>query len=242
MGKGKLVVFEGIYGSGQARRRRGEPAPREARGARDRGLRDRQPGHGAGAGDGAQDLDTSWRYGVFEADLFFELAWRARVASVVRDELARGKTVLCKGFTLASAVHARLLGHDWVGEELNVLERRARGIPFGREVVPDLTLFVDVRPEVGGEAARRPPPGVLPGGHAGAAARPLPPGALPAAGRGRRGSSPRGRRTGSSRRPSRPSSPSVPRQGPGRARSHRPRPGVPGHPTLAAIGRIPRRR
>ncbi len=42
----------------------------------------------------------------------------------------------------------RLLGHDWEGEELNVLERRARGLPFGRELVPDLTLFVDVRPEV----------------------------------------------------------------------------------------------
>jgi thymidylate kinase len=29
-----------------------------------------------------------------------------------------------------------------------VLERRARGLPFGRELVPDLTLFVDMRPEV----------------------------------------------------------------------------------------------
>jgi thymidylate kinase len=97
---------------------------------------------------GAQELDTSWRYGVFEADFFFELASRARVASVVRDEVARGKIVLCKNFTLASAVHVRLLGHDWEGEELNVLERRARGLPFGREVVADLTIFVDMRPEV----------------------------------------------------------------------------------------------
>lgn len=148
MGKGKLVVFEGIYGSGKlvvdvVNRLREKLV---ARGAEVYEID--SPDTGRARVMGAQDLDTSWRYGVFEADLFFELAGRARVASVVRDELARGKIVLCKSFTLASAVHARLLGHDWVGEELNVLERRARGIPFGREVVPDLTLFVDVRPEV----------------------------------------------------------------------------------------------
>jgi len=148
MGKGKLVVFEGIYGSGKlvvdvVNRLREKLV---ARGAEVYEID--SPDTGRARVMGAQDLDTSWRYGVFEADLFLELAGRARVASVVRDELARGKIVLCKSFTLASAVHARLLGHDWVGEELNVLERRARGIPFGREVVPDLTLFVDVRPEV----------------------------------------------------------------------------------------------
>jgi thymidylate kinase len=85
---------------------------------------------------------------------------------VVREELSRGKIVLCKNFTLASAVHARLLGHDWDGEELGVLERRARGLPFGREVVPDLTIFVDVRPDLaekqlGGRLSEFFPPGTL---------------------------------------------------------------------------------
>jgi thymidylate kinase len=148
MGTGKLVVFEGIYGSGKLVV---EVVNR---------VRETLVGKGSGVYEidspdtgrarimGAQELDTSWRYGVFEADFFFELASRARVASVVREELSRGKIVLCKNFTLASAVHARLLGHDWDGEELGVLERRARGMPFGREVVPDLTIFVDVRPEL----------------------------------------------------------------------------------------------
>jgi thymidylate kinase len=148
MKAGRLVVFEGIYGSGKLIV---DVVNR---------LRERLVALGVGVYEidspdtgrarvmGAQDLDTSWRYGIFEADFFFELASRARVASVVRDELGRGKTVLCKNFTIASAVHVRLLGHDWEGEELNVLERRARGMPFGREIVPDLTLFVDVRPEV----------------------------------------------------------------------------------------------
>jgi thymidylate kinase len=148
MKPGMLVVFEGIYGSGKlvvevVNRLREKLV---AQGAEVYEID--SPDTGRARVMGAQDLDTSWRYGVFEADFFFELASRARVASVVRDELARGKIVLCKNFTLASAVHVRLVGHDWEGEELNVLERRARGLPFGREVVPDLTIFVDMRPEV----------------------------------------------------------------------------------------------
>jgi thymidylate kinase len=148
MKKGILVVFEGIYGSGKlvvevVNRLREKLV---AQGAEVYEID--SPDTGRARVMGAQDLDTSWRYGVFEADFFFELASRARVASVVRDELAHGKIVLCKNFTLASAVHVRLIGHDWEGEELNVLERRARGLPFGREVVPDLTIFVDMRPEV----------------------------------------------------------------------------------------------
>ncbi len=148
MRKGTLVVFEGIYGSGklvvEVVNRLREKLTAEGTEVYEID----SPDTGRARIMGAQDLDTSWRYGVFEADFFFELASRARVASVIREELARGKVVLCKNFTLASAVHVRLLGHDWEGEELNVLERRARGMPFGREVVPDLTVFVDVRPEV----------------------------------------------------------------------------------------------
>lgn len=148
MTAGKLVVFEGIYGSGRLTVEVVNRL-REALVAQGKGVYEiDSPDTGRARVMGAQDLDTSWRYGVFEADFFFELASRARVCSVVREELARGKIVLCKNFTLASAVHARLLGRDWVGEELNVLEKRARGLPFGREVVPDLTLFLDVRPEV----------------------------------------------------------------------------------------------
>jgi thymidylate kinase len=148
MKPGRLVVFEGIYGSG---RLIVDVVARLREALVEQGTEVYEidsPDAGRARVMGAQDLDTSWRYGVFEADFFFELASRARVCSVVRDELKGGKTVLCKNFTIASAVHARLQGHDWEGEELNVLERRARGLPFGRELVPDLTVFVDVRPEV----------------------------------------------------------------------------------------------
>lgn len=166
MRSGMLVVFEGIYGSGKLTvevvNRLREKLQAEGREVYEID----SPDSGRARVMGAQDLDGSWRYGIFEADFFFELASRARVASVVRDELARGKVVLCKNFTLASAVHVRLLGHDWEGEELNVLERRARGLPFGRELVPDLTIFVDVRPEtaereLGGRLAAFFPAGTL---------------------------------------------------------------------------------
>ncbi|HET8732705.1 MAG TPA: hypothetical protein VFM45_02920 [Anaeromyxobacteraceae bacterium] len=166
MATGRLVVFEGIYGSGKlivdvVNRLR------ESLVTRGREVYEiDSPDTGRARVMGAQELDGNWRYGVFEADFFFELAGRARVASVVRDELDRGKVVLCKNFTLATAVHARLAGHDWDAEELGVLERRARGLRFGREVVPDLTIFVDVRPDVaerqlGGRLAEFFPAGTL---------------------------------------------------------------------------------
>jgi thymidylate kinase len=148
MATGRLVVFEGIYGSGKLIVDVVNRLRESLVGLGREVYEIDSPDTGRARVMGAQDLDGSWRYGVFEADFFFELAGRARVASVVRDELARGKIVLCKNFTIASAVHAGLAGHDWEGEELNVLERRARGLPFGRELVPDLTIFVDMRPEV----------------------------------------------------------------------------------------------
>ncbi|HVP66005.1 MAG TPA: hypothetical protein VMT17_01955 [Anaeromyxobacteraceae bacterium] len=146
MKKGKFVVFEGIYGSGRiivdlVNRLR------EALAATGTEVIEiDSPDTGRAQLMGAEDLDSSWRYGVFESDFFFELAARARVCSVTREELARGKTVLCKSFTLSSIVYAELKGHDWFREDLNVLEARARGVQLGGEVAPDLTLFVDVPP------------------------------------------------------------------------------------------------
>ena len=148
---------------------------------------------------GAQDLDTSWRYGVFEADFFFELASRARVASVVRDELAHGKIVLCKNFTLASAVHVRLdrarLGGGGA-ERPGAAGARASLRTRGRSRPHDLRGHA---PRGGLQAAGRTPLRVLPGRDARAPAGALPPGARPAAARiGRRSSRP-ARRMASSR-------------------------------------------
>jgi len=148
MKKGKLVVFEGIYGSGRIIVQLVNDL-REALSSRGAEVFEiDSPDSGRAQLMGAQDLDSSWKYGMFKPDFFFELASRARVCSVTREELAKGRIVLCKSFTLSSIVYARLRGHDWLGEDLNVLEARARGEKFGGEVVPDLTIFIDVAPAV----------------------------------------------------------------------------------------------
>jgi thymidylate kinase len=149
MAQGKLIVFEGIYGSGRLIVNLVEKL-REKLVSQGRNVYEiDSPDSGRAQLMGAQDLDCGWRYGLFKPDFFFELASRARVCSVIRPELQRGSTVLCKSFTVSSVVYARLKGHDWFREDLNGLEARARGLQFSGEVVPDLTVFLDVAPESG---------------------------------------------------------------------------------------------
>jgi len=147
MVKGKLIVFEGIYGSGRLI----VDLVNQVRQALVKDGSDvyeiDSPDSGRAQLMGAAELDGTWRYGRFEPDFFFELAGRARVAAVSRDKLAEGKVVLCKSFTLSSIVYAALKGHDWFREDLNVLEARARGLALGQELAPDLTVFVDVSAE-----------------------------------------------------------------------------------------------
>jgi thymidylate kinase len=145
--KGKLIVFEGIYGAGrlvvalvdQVR------AGLAAEGIEVYELD--SPDSGRAQLMGATSLDGTWRYGSFDADFFHELAARARVSAVAREQLAVGKTVLCKSYTLSSVVYAELKGHDWFREDLNVLEARARGMAGAHPLAADLTIFVDLSPE-----------------------------------------------------------------------------------------------
>jgi dTMP kinase len=147
MKKGKLIVIEGIYGSGTLI----VDLVEKLRTALVKSGKDvyeiESPDSGRSQLMGAEELSSSWCYGMFKPDFFFELATRARVCSVTREELKQGKIVLCKNFTISSIVHARLKGHDWCREDLNGLEARARGLQFGGELIPDLTVFVDVSPE-----------------------------------------------------------------------------------------------
>jgi dTMP kinase len=146
MNKGKLIIFEGIYGSGRlivslVERLREQLVSQ--------GLEVYEidsPDSGRAQLMGAPALQSGWRYGLFKPDFFFELASRAQVCSAVRPELVKGSVVLCKHFTLSSIVYARLKGHDWFREGLDALEARARGLGFGGEVVPDLTLYLDMSP------------------------------------------------------------------------------------------------
>lgn len=148
MKTGKLVVIEGIYGTGRY-------AVKLAENLREALLRQGRevyeidsPDTGRALLMGVQDLDCGWRYGLFKPDFFYELASRARACSVIRDEIRSGKIVLCKNFTLASIAYAEIKGHDWYGEGFDGLEARARGLNFGGEIAPDLTIYLDQAPEI----------------------------------------------------------------------------------------------
>lgn len=148
MKKGKLIVIEGIYGSGKLAVNLAEKL-RNALSSQGKEVYEiDSPDSGRAMLMGAQDLDCGWRYGLFRADFFYELASRARACSVIRDELESGKIVLCKNFTLSSIAYARIKGHDWFREDLNCLEAGARGLNFGGEVSPDLTIYLDLAPAV----------------------------------------------------------------------------------------------
>lgn len=148
MKKGKLVVIEGIYGAGKYAVSLAENL-RERLGRQGKEVYEiDSPDTGRAQLMGAEDLDCGWRYGLFKPDFFYELASRARACSVIHNELRAGKVVLCKNLTLASIAYAAIKGHDWYGEELNLLEARARGLDFGGEISPDLTIYLDLAPEI----------------------------------------------------------------------------------------------
>ncbi len=148
MRTGTLVVIEGMYGAENhavdlVEKVRGELV-REGKEVYEID----SPDTGRALLMGAQDLDCGWRYGLFRPDFFFELASRARACCVIRDEIRAGRIVLCKNFTIASIAYAAIKGHDWYREKLDGLEARARGLDFGGEVVPDLTIYLDLTPEI----------------------------------------------------------------------------------------------
>lgn len=148
MKTGKLVVIEGIYGTGKYAVKLAENL-REALVRQGREVYEiDSPDTGRALLMGAQDLDCGWRYGLFKPDFFYELASRARACSVIRDEIRSGKIVLCKNFTLASIAYAEIKGHDWYGEGFDGLEARARGLNFGGEIAPDLTIYLEQAPEI----------------------------------------------------------------------------------------------
>lgn len=148
MNRGKLVVIEGIYGTEKYAVALAESL---RRGLPPQGVEVYEidsPDTGRALLMGAQDLDCGWRYGLFRPDFLYEIASRARACSVIRTELRAGKVVLCQNFTLASIAYSTIKGHDWYQEELDSLEARARGRNFGGEVIPDLTLYLDLAPEI----------------------------------------------------------------------------------------------
>ena len=102
MKKGRLVVIEGIYGTGKLIVDLVERLREKLVSQGSTVYEIDSPDSGRAQLMGAQALECGWRYGLFKPDFFFELASRARVCSAVRPELVKGSIVLCKHFTLSS--------------------------------------------------------------------------------------------------------------------------------------------
>jgi thymidylate kinase len=147
MKSGKLIIIEGNYGTGKQAVKLIEKL-REALERQGKEVYEiDSPDSGRAQLMGVQKLDSGWRYGLYKADFFYELASRARACSVIRDELRSGRVVLCNNFTISSIAYAAIKGHDWYGEDFDALEARARGLNFGGEVCPDLTIYLEMSPE-----------------------------------------------------------------------------------------------
>lgn len=145
MRKGKLIVLEGISGSGQ-QVTTGIAALHKA--LVDLGhdvIECANPDSGR-----VQELGITtvlnWPFGKdIRADFLFECATRAEIfRNVVRPAMEEDKIVLCKQSSISSLANAWVKGHTHHFDVLRHLEKISRGHLFDDEIYPDLTIFYDV--------------------------------------------------------------------------------------------------
>jgi len=145
MKKGKLIVIEGISGSG-LQVTSGITALKEAIIAAGYEVVEcANPDSGR-----AQELGLSsvfnWPFGSdIRADFFLEGAVRAEIfKNIVRPAIDAGKIVLCKQSSISSLANAWVNGHHKYFDVLRQIEKVSRGYLFDDEVYPNLTIFYDI--------------------------------------------------------------------------------------------------
>lgn len=145
MKKGKLIVLEGISGSG-VQVTAGITALKEAITAEGFEVVEcANPDSGR-----AQELGLTsvfnWPFGRdIRADFFLEGAVRAEIfKNIVRPAIDDGKIVLCKQSSISSLANAWVAGHTGHFDVLRQIEKVSRGYLFDDEIYPDLTIFYDV--------------------------------------------------------------------------------------------------
>lgn len=145
MKKGKLIVLEGISGSG-VQVTAGITALKEAiTGEGYEVVECANPDSGR-----AQELGLTsvfnWPFGRdIRADFFLEGAVRAEIfRNIVRPAIDEGKIVLCKQSSISSLANAWVSGHTSHFDVLRQIEKVSRGYLFDDEIYPDLTVFYDV--------------------------------------------------------------------------------------------------
>ncbi len=103
---------------------------------------------------GASHLATAKKLERFSRDNYlFDLSVRAAVCALIRQEQDEGKLSVCKNFTTANIVNARMFGLEWRGE-IKGIEKFSRTVWLDHykkvEIVPDIVVFLDM----GAPAAR----------------------------------------------------------------------------------------
>lgn len=148
MRKGKLIVVEGISGSGQQVKAAIVALHKALVELKYAVVECANPDSGRAKELGMAPL-INWPFGKnSRADFFFEGAVRAGVfKNLVEPALQQDKIVLCKQSSISSLANAWVGGYTRHFDVLRHLDKISRGFLFDDEIYPDLTIFIDVPAE-----------------------------------------------------------------------------------------------
>jgi dTMP kinase len=147
MKKGKLIVFEGIAGSGHVLNKYIQIVHRMLSGAEREVVECCNTDSGRLEDIGATGA-IDWNFGQCDrADFAFECAVRTQLCeSLIHPALSADKIVICKHFSISSLANMIVKGHGKEIDALRLMDKMSRGNLFGvgREIYPDLTIFLDI--------------------------------------------------------------------------------------------------
>lgn len=148
MSKGKLIVIEGISGSGQQVKAGIVGLHKALVELGYNVVECANPDSGRAQELGIANI-LNWPFGEdARSDFFLESAVRSEIfQKVVRPALDDDKIVLCKQSSISSLANAWVNGTTRQFDVLRHLDKISRGFLFGDEIFPDLTLFFDVPAE-----------------------------------------------------------------------------------------------
>jgi dTMP kinase len=143
--KGKLIVVEGISGSGLQVKEVIVALHKALTAQKYAVVECANPDSGRAKELGIVNL-LNWPFGREpRADFIFEGAVRAEVFKIiVEPALQEDKIVLCKQSSISSLANAWVNGSTKHFDVLRHLDKISRGFLFEDEIYPDLTLFIDV--------------------------------------------------------------------------------------------------
>jgi dTMP kinase len=143
--KGKLIVVEGISGSGQQVKAAIVALHKALVAQKYNVVECANPDSGRAKELGIDNL-LNWPFGrSARADFIFEGAVRTEVfKNIVEPALDEDKIVLCKQSSISSLANAWVNGYTKHFDVLRHIDKISRGFLFEDEIYPDLTLFIDV--------------------------------------------------------------------------------------------------